>query len=136
MTSSATPRCCSTRSETSSTRASRCWHASGTSPESSPSRRLRALVGQQLAQRPEVDVEVGSRQVVASLELVHRLLEVHQAEAETLHLLVGEIALVDSAERLRLHELSHQLDDGEHELEQVTLHRLRVGLQPLWQQPP
>src|SRR5690349_6570049 len=91
-------------------------------------------VAEQSAERSQVDVEVGGGQVVARLELVHGLLQMHQPVAEALDLLVGQVALVDATQRLLLHQLAHQLDDGQHQLEQVAFHGLRVGLEPLRQQ--
>ena len=60
----------------------------------------------------------------------------HQAQAEGLDLLVAEVALVDASQRLGLHQLAHQLDDRQHQLEEVALDRLGVGLHPLGEQPP
>src|SRR3954447_7325537 len=88
---------------------------------SSPLAASHPSVRQQVPEGPQVDVEVRGREAVAPLEVLHGPLKVHQPGAERLDLLVAEIALVDRAQRLLLHQLADQLDDGQHELEQVPL---------------
>src|SRR3954451_6876020 len=81
----------------------------------------------------QIEVEVGRGEAVPGLQLVHRLLQAQQSEAEGLDLLLGEIALVDAAQRLRLHQLADELDDREHELEQLPGHGGGIGVDPLAQ---
>lgn len=56
-------------------------------------------------------------------ELRHALLEEHQRRAEALHLLVGEVAGLDSPQRLAFYQLAQQPRHGQHELDQPTARR-------------
>ena len=51
-----------------------------------------------------------------------------QRAAEPLDRLVVEIAGVDAAQRLALHQLAQELDQRQHELRQSAFHGLGVGV--------
>lgn len=87
----------------------------------------RLIPGQQRSQRPEVQVQVLGPQAVAVAQFGHAVVEEHQGQSDPLLLLLAQVALVDAAQRLALHELAQQLDDGQHQLDQVALDG--VGLQ-------
>src|SRR3954466_13491644 len=91
---------------------------------------------EQAAEWPEVEVEVvlGEPELVAQLR--HPLVELHERAAEALDLLFGQAAGVDPAQRLALHQLAQELDDGQHELRQALLDRLRVGVDPAAERAP
>src|SRR5947207_2480961 len=61
----------------------------------------------------------------------HGFLERHEGQAEPLDLLVGQVARVDPAQGLALHELAQQLHDREDQAGEAALDVLRVGVEPL-----
>src|SRR5690242_4102051 len=83
---------------------------------------------EQVAERPEVEIEVTPVEPEVLGQLVHALLELHERLAETLDLLVALVPRRHAAERLRAHQLPEQLDEGEHELCVPALDVLRIGL--------
>ena len=60
----------------------------------------------------------------------HALVELHERLPEALDLLLRQRAAVDPAQRLALHELAQELDDGQHELGQAALEVLGIGVDP------
>jgi hypothetical protein len=93
---------------------------------------VRSSLGQERAERPEVEVEVFRRRSEVVLQPLHGLIEPHERQAELLDLLVGQVlVLVHAPEGLFLHQLPDQLDDGEDEGREVVLDGLRVRPQPL-----
>src|SRR4051794_22700492 len=91
---------------------------------------------QQITERSEIEIQVFLLEPEVLRELVHALLELHERLPETLDLLVVEVPHFHAAERLALHQLPQELDQGEHELSEPTLDVLRVGLDPARQRAP
>lgn len=85
------------------------------------------MTGQQRSQRPEVQVQVLGPQSVAVTQFGHTVVEEHQGEPDPLFLVLAQVALVDTAQRLAFHELAQQFDDRQDQLDQVALDR--VGLE-------
>ena len=54
-------------------------------------------------------------------------MEDHEGGAQPLFLLLGEVTLVDAVQRLALHELPQQFDQGEDKPDQVPFDGVRVG---------
>src|SRR5215213_10060812 len=73
---------------------------------------------EKVAERPEIQVEVAVLELELPFQLLHALLE----------LLVGERALLHAPQRLPLHQLTQQLDEGEHELGEAAFDVLGVGV--------
>src|SRR5947209_10473347 len=65
-----------------------------------------------------------------ALELVQAFRGQHQRLPQAFDLLVAEAAGLDTAERLTLHQLPQQLDDGQHELGQPALDVLGISVDP------
>ena len=83
---------------------------------------------EQIAERPEVEIEIALLEPEVLRELVHALFELHERLAETLDLLVVEVPRLHAAKRLTFHELPEQLDQSEHELREPALEALLVAL--------
>ena len=79
---------------------------------------------QKIPERSEVEIQVRVGEPELLLQLVHALGELHERLPEPLHLLVVERPLLHAAERLALHQLPQQLDQGEHELGEPALDEL------------
>src|SRR4051794_2953148 len=107
---------------------------------SSPSRTLRSLTArtlrlgagrcgsEQLAEWAEVQVEVLGGEAEVLAQLGHALLEREEGLAEALDLLRCQVARIDAAQGLALHELAQELDNGEEELREPLLDALGVGV--------
>src|SRR5205823_776031 len=85
---------------------------------------------QQSSQGTEVQVQVTVVEAEVALQLLHALGEQHQRLPQALDLFVAQIAGLDSAQRLTLHQLAQELDDREYELRQPPLDALRIGVHP------
>ena len=70
---------------------------------------------------PEIEVQVLRVEPELLAQLLHPPVELHERLPEPLDLLVDRRAAVDPAQRLALHQLAEQLDDGQHELGQAAL---------------
>src|SRR5207248_5846911 len=90
--------------------------------------RLCRYDSEEVAERPEVQIQVAVLEPELGLELLHAALELHERLAEALDLLVGQGALLHAAKRLPLHQLAEQLDEGEDELREALLDLLGVGV--------
>src|SRR3989442_1457543 len=73
------------------------------------------LRSEQAAERAEVEIEVFGGETEALADVADRLLEPHERAAHVLGLLGREAAGLHAADRLALHELAHELHEGEHE---------------------
>src|SRR4051812_15595476 len=82
----------------------------------------------EVAENPELQVEILAGETELLLELLHPLLELHEGEAELLDLFVGEPTALDAAQRLSLHELTQQLDHREDETGEPLLDLVGVGV--------
>src|SRR3954471_13495308 len=85
---------------------------------------------EEVAERPEAQVEVAGVEAELALELFHALLELHERLAETIDLFVGQRRVVHPPQRLPFHQLPQEFDEREHELRQPALDRSRVGVDP------
>src|SRR5437016_2398496 len=65
----------------------------------------------------------------------HPLVQGHQGGANALDLLVREIALLDPADGLPLHQLPDELDDGQHQPGQSPLHGAAINVDPWLHRP-
>src|SRR5918992_1116637 len=81
---------------------------------------------EQIAERPEVEVQVAVLEAELALELLHPTLELHERLAEPLDLLVGERALLHPTQRLPFHQLPEELDQRQH-----LLHALGICVDSL-----
>src|SRR5207248_9607490 len=81
---------------------------------------------EQVAQRPEMHVQLRVREPEDVLELGHPLLEQHERLAEAVDLLLGERAVVDPAQRLSLHQLAQEFDQRQNELGEALLQPFRI----------
>src|SRR5882724_2232256 len=82
---------------------------------------------QQTAQRAKVQIEVLVAQPERLLELLHAVRQRHQSQAEALDRLVVEPPGLYPAQRLPLHQLAQQLDDGQNELGETLLDGVGIG---------
>src|SRR5690606_2881681 len=76
---------------------------------------------EEVAEGPEVEVEVVVLQPEQLLELLHALLQAQERGAQPLDLLVAERAALDASHGLALHELTQQLHQRQHQLRQPPL---------------
>src|SRR5579884_315123 len=83
-------------------------------------------IGQQLPERPQVDVEVLRLEAEVLAQLGHADLQGQERSADALDLLVGEVVGVEAAYGLALHELAQRLDQGQHQCHKRALHVLLV----------
>src|SRR3954470_17135083 len=90
-----------------------------------------SLPGKQRSERPEVQIQVLGPQSVPLAQFGHAVLQEHEGEPDPLLLVLAEISGVEAAQRLALHELAQQLDDGQHEFHQVALDGVGVQVQPV-----
>ena len=81
---------------------------------------------QQVAQRPKIDVQVLWPKPEVFAQVVHGLLQTHQAQPESFHGFVRQVAGLDPSYRLPLHELAQELDDRQDEPAKVPSHTVRV----------
>src|SRR5207247_2634804 len=93
-------------------------------------RRGRVGALEQVAARAEAEVEVAVLEAELRLELLHPPLELHERLAEALDLLVGQAPLLHPPERLPLHELPQELDEGQDKLRESLLDPLGIGVDP------
>src|SRR5881398_2317286 len=93
-----------------------------------PSLRAFDRNSEQVAERPEVEIEIALIEPELLGQLLHPLLELHERLPEALDLLVVQVSRFHAAKRLAFHELPEQLDEREHELREPALDVLRVGL--------
>src|SRR5215213_3111217 len=100
------------------------------------SRRAFGRNSEQVAERPEVEIEIALIESEVLGQLLHALLELHERLAETLDLLVVQVPRLHAAKRLAFHELPQQLDQGEHELREPALDVLGIGLDAPRQRAP
>jgi multicomponent Na+:H+ antiporter subunit D len=87
---------------------------------------VRLCLGQQRAERPQVDVQVLRLQAEVLEQLVHPLIEPHEGVPEPLGLLVGDGAVFHPPQRLPLHELAQQFHHRQDEGGEPALRGLRV----------
>src|SRR5690606_1217363 len=87
-------------------------------------------LSEQLAERPQIQVQVLVGEPEDLLQLVRAVLQRHQRLAQLLDLLVGEPPTLDAPDGLALHRLTKQLDQRQHRLTQATRHVLAVRLDP------
>src|SRR5687768_15060155 len=99
----------------------------------SPPARLVTVASQQPPQRAQVEVEVAVCEAELSLQLVHPLGQLHEGLAEPLDLLVAERSALHPAQRLPLHQLTEELDEGEDELREPALHALGIRFDTSWE---
>src|SRR4051794_7975782 len=85
-------------------------------------------MSQQAAERPKVEVEVLVVEPEDLLELLHAGCERHQRAAQALYGRVVETPGLHAAQRLTLHQLAQQLDQGEDQRGEPALDVLRIGL--------
>src|SRR2546425_4849445 len=86
------------------------------------------LRSEQAAERAEVEIEVFGGETEALADVADRLLEPHERAAHVLGLLGREAAGLHAADRLALHELAHELHEGEHEPRDRALHVIGIGV--------
>src|SRR4030088_2989106 len=68
-------------------------------------------------------------------KLGHPLLERHQRGADLFDLIVAEVAIIDSAECLALHELPQELHQRQHQGDEAAFSRLGVSVYVLLRDP-
>jgi hypothetical protein len=91
-----------------------------------PKTHLSFLASEQRAERTEIEVEVLVTQAELLLQLVHALRELHERLPQPLDLLVVERSRFHAPDRLPLHELAQELDEGQDELGEAALDRLGI----------
>src|SRR4051794_12115814 len=82
----------------------------------------------QVSEWSEIEVEVLVGEAELLLQLLHALVQLHERAAEALGLLLVERAGLHAPERLALHQLSEEIDHGQHEPGEAALDVLRVGV--------
>src|SRR5712664_1339385 len=83
---------------------------------------------EQAAERAEVEIEVSGGKAEALADVADRVLEPHERAPHVLGLLGREAAGLHAADRLALHELAHELHEGEHEPRDRALHVIGIGV--------
>src|SRR3954467_15266362 len=83
---------------------------------------------EQVAERPEVQVQVLRVKAELCAQLLHPLVQLHERPPQAFLLIRRKRSAVDAAQRLALHELAQQLDDREYELREPALELLGVGV--------
>ena len=63
-------------------------------------------------------------------ELIDRLLELHQSDADVLDLFGREGLFFEAPDGLALHQLADEFDEAEDELDDRALHVFRIGIPP------
>src|SRR5690242_2033100 len=91
---------------------------------------------EQVAERPEVQVQIRPLQPELGDQLVHSLLETHERLPEPVDLVVGERTVLHALQGLPLHQLPQKLDEREDELRETPLDRLRIRVDPAGERTP
>src|SRR5437763_12660422 len=76
----------------------------------------------QFSDGTEVEIEILSRQAEPRTDVADGLFELHECDAYRFDFLLGQRLLLHPANRLTLHQLAQELNDGEHELRHGSLH--------------
>lgn len=76
----------------------------------------------------EVEVEILRPDSVLLAEFCHPLVEQHQSGSDLVSLRIAEIALIDTANCLPLHQLPEEFDHREHEGDEVMSHLVGVKI--------
>jgi hypothetical protein len=63
-------------------------------------------------------------------QLLHALFKAHEGLAETLDLVGGQRAALDSPHRLALHDLADEVDEHQHQAGEALLDVLGIGVDP------
>src|SRR5207248_961060 len=88
------------------------------------------LLLEQVAERSEAQVEILLFEAERPRRLFHAPLEPFERGTELLDLLVAERSRFHPGERLPLHELAQELDDGENELGEASLDIVWIRVEP------
>src|SRR2546421_590324 len=87
-------------------------------------------LSEQIAERPEVQIEIAILDSELTLELLHSLLELNEGAPQPVDLVIGQRALLQAAKRLALHHLPQELDERKDELRQASFPLLGIGVDP------
>src|SRR5919109_3008488 len=94
----------------------------------SPERCFSCLDLKEVAERPEVQVQISVLEPEMRLQLLHAPVEPHERFAEPVDLVLAQVPLLHPGQRLSLHELAQELDQREHELREAALDLLGIGV--------
>src|SRR3990172_5648146 len=82
----------------------------------------------QLAEGPEVEVQILRVEFEAFCELIDGLLELHQGDPDVLDLFGRQGLFLEASDGLALHQLADEFDEAEHELDDGTLDVFRIRI--------
>src|SRR5580765_7699239 len=84
----------------------------------------------QLADRPEIEVQILGLEAELLREITNRLFEPHQREADRLCFLGGQGVRVHSPDCLALQNLADEFHERQHELQHRPANVVRIGVPP------
>src|SRR5258708_11271296 len=84
----------------------------------------------QFSEGAEVEIEILSGQAELRADVEHSLFELHESDAYGFDFLFRQRPLLHPPNRLTLHQLAQELDDGKHELRHGSLHIVWLRIPP------